>query len=40
MMKKLASVILFIACILPTFLHINITVNNNIHINKEHKGQE
>ncbi len=37
-MKKQTTLLLLLACILPTFLHINISVSNNIHINKGNKA--
>ena len=39
-MKKLVPWLLILACVLPTFLHITITFNNNINVNKDSKKED
>ena len=39
-MKKIVPWLLLLACVLPTFLNITITVNNKIDVHKDNKTQE
>jgi len=39
-MKKLVPLLLVLACVLPTFLHIKVTINNNIDVHKGSKTQD
>lgn len=39
-MNKIVPWLLVLACVLPTFLHIKITINNNIDVHKGNKTQD
>lgn len=38
-MKKLTTFLLVLACVIPTIMNINVTVNNRISIYKSNKDQ-
>lgn len=39
-MKKIVPLLLLLGCVVPTFLHITITFNNNINVNKGSKKED